>query len=97
MRRPRFTPGVVLGLDPGIRQLMIERVLLGPEARSKRRARVERHGETVSPRRQGELPNVARSDVAWPASAAKADELALMRGIDELQLASRSTAQLCRA
>ena len=51
-----------------------------------RRAKVERPGEGVSVRRQCELLNVARSGVYRPKPEAEADDLALMRRIDELHL-----------
>ena len=51
-----------------------------------RRAMVERPGEGVSVRRQCELLNVARSGVYRPKPVAEADDLALMRRIDELHL-----------
>jgi putative transposase len=51
-----------------------------------RRAMVERPGEAVSVRRQCQLLNVARSGVYRPEPMAEADDLALMRRIDELHL-----------
>jgi putative transposase len=51
-----------------------------------RRAKVERFGEAVSVRRQCALLNVARSGVYRPKPAMAADDLALMRRIDELHL-----------
>ena len=51
-----------------------------------RRAMVERPGEGLSVRRQCELLNVARSGVYRPKPVAEADDLALMRRIDELHL-----------
>ena len=51
-----------------------------------RRAMVERPGEDLSVRRQCELLNVARSGVYRPKPAPSADDLALMRRIDELHL-----------
>lgn len=51
-----------------------------------RRAMVERPGETLSVRRQCELLNLTRSGVYRPAPATCADDLALMRRIDELHL-----------
>jgi putative transposase len=51
-----------------------------------RRAMVERLGEGVSVRRQCELLNVARLGVYRPKPVAEADDLALMRWIDELYL-----------
>jgi putative transposase len=47
---------------------------------------VERPGEAVSVRRQCQLLNVARSGVYRPEPMAEADDLALMRRIDELHL-----------
>ena len=51
-----------------------------------RRAMVERPGEDLSVRRQCALLNLARSGVYRPRPAAGADDLALMRRIDELHL-----------
>jgi len=51
-----------------------------------RRAKVERPGVDVSVRRQCELLNLARSGVYRPKPAPDADDLALMRRIDELHL-----------
>jgi len=51
-----------------------------------RRAMVERPGEGVSVRRQCELLNVARSRVYRPKPGAEADDLGVMRRIDELHL-----------
>ena len=51
-----------------------------------RRAMVERPGEGVSVRRQCELLNVARSGVYRPKPVMAAEDLALMRRIDELHL-----------
>src|SRR5258707_3089932 len=51
-----------------------------------RRAMVERPGETLSVRRQCALLNLARSGVYRPGPATCADDLALMRRIDELHL-----------
>jgi putative transposase len=51
-----------------------------------RRAMVERPGEAVSVRRQCALLNVARSGIYRPKPAMAADDLALMRRIDELHL-----------
>ena len=51
-----------------------------------RRAMVERPGEDLSVRRQCALLNLARSGVYRPKPAAGADDLALMRRIDELHL-----------
>src|ERR1700721_4831008 len=51
-----------------------------------RRAMVERPGENLSVRRQCALLNLARSGVYRPAPATCADDLALMRRIDELHL-----------
>jgi putative transposase len=51
-----------------------------------RRALVERPAEDLSVRRQCELLNVARSGVYRPKAAPSAEELALMRRIDELHL-----------
>jgi putative transposase len=51
-----------------------------------RRAMVERPGEDLSVRRQCALLNLARSGVYRPKAATGADDLALMRRIDELHL-----------
>jgi hypothetical protein len=51
-----------------------------------RRAMVERPGETLSVRRQCALLNLARSGVYRPGPVTGADDLALMRRIDELHL-----------
>jgi hypothetical protein len=51
-----------------------------------RRAMVERPGETLSVRRQCELLNLARSGVYRRGPVTGADDLALMRRIDELHL-----------
>jgi putative transposase len=51
-----------------------------------RRATVERPAENLSVRRQCELLNVARSGVYRPKAEPSADDLALMRRIDELHL-----------
>jgi len=51
-----------------------------------RRAMVERPGENLSVRRQCALLNLARSGVYRPGPVAGADDLALMRRIDELHL-----------
>ncbi len=51
-----------------------------------RRAMVERPAEGLSVRRQCELLNVARSGIYRPKAAPSADDLALMRRIDELHL-----------
>ena len=51
-----------------------------------RRAMVERPGAAVSVRRQCALLNVARSGVYRPKPQPGADDLALMRRIDELHL-----------
>src|SRR6202453_2726157 len=63
---------------------------LGQEARAmsppQRRAMVERPAENLSVRRQCELLNVARSGVYRPKKAPSAEDLALMRRIDELHL-----------
>ena len=63
---------------------------LGQEAKSMsapaRRAKVERSGAELSVRRQCALLNVARSGVYRPRPEASADDLALMRRIDELYL-----------
>ena len=51
-----------------------------------RRAMVERPGENLSVRRQCALLNLARSGVYRPIPATCADDLAMMRRIDGLQL-----------
>ena len=51
-----------------------------------RRAKVERSGAELSVRRQCQLLNVARSGVYRPRPEPSADDLALMRRIDELYL-----------
>ena len=51
-----------------------------------RRAMVERPGESLSVRRQCALLNLARSGVYRPAPVTGADDLAMMRRIDELHL-----------
>jgi len=51
-----------------------------------RRAKVERAGSDVSVRRQCALLNVARSGVYRPRPEPDAQDLALMRRIDELYL-----------
>ena len=51
-----------------------------------RRAKVERSGAELSVRRQCQLLNVARSGVYRPRPGPSADDLALMRRIDELYL-----------
>src|SRR6267154_2622770 len=51
-----------------------------------RRAMVERPGESLSVRRQCALLNLARSGVYRPGSVIGADDLAVMRRIDELHL-----------
>ncbi len=73
-----------------IGQLTVERDFLArrPWAMSvpERRAMVERPGETLSVRRQCALLNLARSGVYRPGPATGADDLAMMRLIDELHL-----------
>jgi putative transposase len=63
---------------------------LGQEARAMsapdRRAMVERPGEDLSVRRQCALVGVARSGVYRPKPVVEADDLAVMRRIDELHL-----------
>src|SRR3984957_9508835 len=63
---------------------------LGQEAKSMsapaRRAKVERSGAELSVLRQCQLLNVARSGVYRPQPETSADDLALMRRIDELHL-----------
>jgi hypothetical protein len=56
-----------------------------------RRAMVERPGENLSVRRQCALLNLARSGVYRSGPATSTDDLALMRRIDELHLAWRSS------
>ena len=51
-----------------------------------RRAMVERSGEELSVRRQCALVGVARSEICRPKPVAGADDLAVMRRIDELHL-----------
>jgi hypothetical protein len=51
-----------------------------------RRAMVERPGEDLSVRRQCTLLNLARSGVYRPEPVTSADDLAMMRRIDELHL-----------
>src|SRR5260370_16103932 len=51
-----------------------------------RRAMVERPGENLSVRRQCELLNLARSGIYRPRPVTGADDLAMMRLIDELHL-----------
>jgi putative transposase len=51
-----------------------------------RRAMIERPGKDLSVRRQCALLNLARSGVYRPKPVAGADDLALMRRIDELHL-----------
>ena len=51
-----------------------------------RRAMVERPGKDLSVRRQCALVGVARSGVYRPKPVAEADDLAVMRRIDELHL-----------
>ena len=51
-----------------------------------RRAMVERSGKDLSVRRQCELVGVARSGMHRPKPVAEADDLAVMRHIDELHL-----------
>src|SRR5260370_7320231 len=51
-----------------------------------RRAMVERPGENLSVRRQCALLNLSRSGVYRPRPVTGADDLALMRRIDELHL-----------
>ena len=51
-----------------------------------RRAKVEQTGEDLSVRRQCALVSVARSGVYRPKPVAEADDLAVMRRIDELHL-----------
>jgi len=53
---------------------------------AKRRAMVERLGENLSVRRQCALLNLERSGVYRPGPVAGADDLAMMRRIDELHL-----------
>ena len=58
-----------------------------------RRAKVERSGAELSVRRQCALLKVARSGVYRPQPETSADDLALMRRIDELFCRNRSTAR----
>src|ERR1700679_2395748 len=51
-----------------------------------RRAKVDRTAENLSVRRQCSLLNVARSGVYRPKPITEADDLAVMRRIDELHL-----------
>ena len=51
-----------------------------------RRAMVERSGKDLSVRRQCALVGVARSGIYRPKPVAGADDLAVMRRIDELHL-----------
>ena len=51
-----------------------------------RRAMVERPSENLSVRRQCELLHLARSGVYRPVPVSSADDLALMRRIDDLHL-----------
>ena len=51
-----------------------------------RRAMVERPSENLSVRRQCVLLNLARSGVYRPVPVTSADDLALMRRLDELHL-----------
>ena len=53
---------------------------------SDRRAMVERSGKDLSVRRQCALVGVARSGIYRPKPVAEADDLAVMRHIDELPL-----------
>ena len=80
-----------------IGQLTVERDFLAQEARTmsapSRRAMVERPGKDLSVRRQCALVGVARSGVYRPKPVAGADDLAVMRRIDELHLEFRSTAR----
>ncbi len=80
-RRPSFTPSRPTDGRTGF---------LGQEARSMsapdRRAMVERSGKDLSVRRQCELVGVARSGIYRPKPVAEADDLAVMRHIDELHL-----------
>ena len=83
-----------------IGQLTVERGFLGQEARAMsapdRRAMVEiLPGKDLSVRRQCALVGVARSGVYRPKPVAEADDLAVMRCIDELLHSSnfRSTAR----
>ncbi|WP_409997275.1 IS3 family transposase [Bradyrhizobium cosmicum] len=73
-----------------IGQLTVERDFLGQEARAmsvpERRAMVERSGENLSVRRQCALLNLARSGVYRSGPVTGADDLAMMRRIDELHL-----------
>jgi putative transposase len=58
-----------------------------------RRALVDRGHGTLSVRRQCELVSIARSGVYRPPRPAKESDLALMRRIDELFMACRSSAR----
>ena len=58
-----------------------------------RGAMVERPGGDLSVRRQCALLSVARSGVYRPKPEPGADDLAVMRRIDELHLGCRSTAR----
>ncbi|WP_428841287.1 IS3 family transposase [Bradyrhizobium barranii] len=73
-----------------IGQLTVERDFLAKKARAmsipERRAMVERPSENLSVRRQCALLNLARSGVYRPIPATCADDLAMMRRIDELHL-----------
>ena len=73
-----------------IGQLTVERDFLAKEARSMsapdRRAMVERPGKDLSVRRRCALVGVARSGVYRPKPVTRADDLAVMRRIDELHL-----------
>ena len=73
-----------------IGQLTVERDFLAKRPGSMsvpdRRAMVERPGEDLSVRRQCALLNLARSGVYRPKPVTAADDLALMRRIDELHL-----------
>src|ERR1700680_3177606 len=73
-----------------IGQLTVERDFLGKEARAMRapdrRAMVERPGKDLAVRRQCTLFNLARSGVYRAKPIPAADDLALMRRIDELHL-----------
>ena len=73
-----------------IGQLTVERDFFGQEARAMsapdRRAMVERPGKDLSVRRQCALVGVARSGVYRPKPVTRADDLAVMRRIDELHL-----------
>ena len=58
-----------------------------------RRAMVERPGKDLSVRRQCALLSLTRSGIYRPKRVAGADDLAVMRRIDELHLDFRSTAR----